>query len=294
MDNKEQAMNVVIVTGLSGAGRTQALRALEDVGYFCVDNLPPALVMQMVDMLRSSDSIRRVAIAIDSRTREFFSEVYAVIARLRALKMNLQILFMDASDEVLLRRFNQTRRAHPMAEDGRAISGISLERQLVEPLKEWATVVDTSTYSVKQLRAVIAAKYAPDRQQAGMVLSVSSFGFKYGIPLDANLVLDVRFLPNPYYIDELRNLSGQDAPVSAYVFSFAHTRSFLDKLTDIVADMLPNFEAEDKRQLSIAIGCTGGRHRSVAIAEELCARLKKLGRTVYLEHRDIERDPHTA
>lgn len=282
-------MDLVIVTGLSGAGRTQALRNLEDIGYFCMDNLPPNMITSFVDMCRSRESgITRAAIAVDGRARDFFDTIYDALTNLQQMGVQVRILFMDANDEVLIRRFNETRRLHPMAPTGRVAEGIERERALMQPLKERAyLVLDTSVFSVKELRQVIREEFLEDREAGEVLVSVVTFGFKRGIPIDADMVFDVRFLPNPFYIEELKHHSGMDEDVAGYIFSFEQTRVFLAKLVDMIAYLLPFYQKEDKNQLVVAIGCTGGMHRSVAIAEALHRELKSKGLRVSLAHRDL-------
>lgn len=285
-------MDLVIVTGLSGAGRTQALRNLEDIGYFCMDNLPPNMITSFVDMCDKKESgIKKAAIAVDGRSRDFFSTIYETLGTLQQMGVQVRILFMDANDEVLIRRFNETRRQHPMAMSGRVVEGIERERLLLQPLKERANLVlDTSVFSVKQLRTVIRDEFAEGDIADRVLVSVVTFGFKRGIPIDADMVFDVRFLPNPFYIQELKHHSGIDEDVANYIFSFEQTGVFLLKLVDMIDYLLPHYQKEDKNQLVVAIGCTGGMHRSVAIAEALFRELSSRGMRVSLAHRDLGKD----
>jgi len=285
-------LDLVIVSGLSGAGRTQALRNLEDIGYFCMDNLPPGMITEFVDMCERRDSgIQKAAIAVDSRSGDFFSTIYDDLNTLQQMGVQVRILFMDANDEVLIRRFNETRRQHPMAPTGRVVEGIERERQLLQPLKERATLVlDTSVFSVKDLRLVIREVFSGEGVDERVLVSVVTFGFKRGIPTDADIVFDVRFLPNPFYIAELKEHTGIEEAVSGYIFSFEQTRVFLHKLVDMIEYLLPYYQKEDKNQLVIAIGCTGGMHRSVAIAEALYKELGTKGMRVSIAHRDLRKD----
>jgi UPF0042 nucleotide-binding protein len=285
-------MDLVIVTGLSGAGRTQALRNLEDIGYFCMDNLPPGMITDFVDMCERKDSgIKKAAIAVDSRSGDFFSTIYDNLNTLEKMGVKVRILFMDANDEVLIRRFNETRRQHPMAPTGRVVEGIERERRLMQPLKERAyLVLDTSVFSVKKLRSVIREVFLEEGMGERVLVSVATFGFKRGIPTDADMVFDVRFLPNPFYIAELKDHSGIDEDVAGYIFSFEQTKVFLQKLVDMIEYLLPYYLKEDKNRLVIAIGCTGGMHRSVAIAEALIRELRSKGICVSIAHRDLVKD----
>ncbi len=253
-------MDLVIVTGLSGAGRTQALRSLEDIGYFCMDNLPPSMITSFIDLSKNKNSgIKRAAIAVDSRSRDFFDTIYDTLQELEQIGVNVRILFMDANDEVLIRRFNETRRNHPMAINGRVVEGIAKERNLMQRLKERANLVlDTSVFSIKELRSVIRSEFIKDAVSEDVMVSVVTFGFKRGIPIDADMVFDVRFLPNPFYIEELREHSGKDQDVSDYIFSFEQTAVFLAQLVEMIEYLLPFYKQQDKKQLVIAIGCTGG------------------------------------
>lgn len=285
-------MDLVIVTGLSGAGRTQALRSLEDIGYFCMDNLPPSMITSFIDLSKNKNSgIERAAIAVDSRSRDFFDTIYDTLDELEKIGVTVRILFMDANDEVLIRRFNETRRNHPMAINGRVVEGIAKERNLMQRLKERANLVlDTSVFSIKELRSVIRTEFIKDAVSEEVLVSVVTFGFKRGIPIDADMVFDVRFLPNPFYIEELREHSGKDQDVSDYIFSFEQTAVFLAQLVEMIEYLLPFYKQQDKKQLVIAIGCTGGMHRSVAIAEVLFKQLNDMGIRVSIAHRDIGKD----
>lgn len=286
-------MRFVIVTGLSGAGKTQATRSLEDLGYFCVDNLPPKLISKFAEACMQSDGkIDKVALVIDIRGGVFFDDLFESLMELKKNNFTYEILFLEASDEVLVKRFKETRRSHPLSPNGRVITGIEAERNKLRELKDRAdNIIDTSKYAIKDLRAKINLLYGTGQvSDKQLNLTVLSFGFKYGIPTDSDLVFDVRFIPNPFYIEELKPFSGNDKPVQDYVLKHDETKQFLAKLEDMLKFLIPNYVKEGKRQLIISIGCTGGRHRSVAIANALYERLKQTEYDVTIEHRDINED----
>jgi len=283
-------MKFVIVTGLSGAGRSQALKRLEDMGYFCVDNMPPRLIPEFARICQAQD-IRRAATVVDTRMGIMFDDIFDAIQKLRDMEgVDLSILYLDSDDEALVRRFKETRRRHPMAREGNITSGITRERAKLRTLKDIANhTVDTSTYSLKKLGETLDQLFCDDAEK-GILITVTTFGYKRGIPLDADMVFDMRFLPNPYYVDALRNHTGQDPDVRDYVLSFPRARIFIDKVTELVAYLAPYYLEQDKKQLIIALGCTGGMHRSVAVAEELYNIFKAQGHRVTLEHRDLGLD----
>lgn len=286
-------MRFVIVTGLSGAGKTQATRNLEDLGYFCVDNLPPTLIPKFAELCIQSDGkIEKIALVIDIRGGKFFDALFESLKYLQDNEFPYEILFLDASDEVLVKRFKETRRTHPLAQEGRVIRGIALERQKLREVKNRADmIVDTSKMEIKDLRAKINEIYGEmEIERSGLSIAVLSFGFKYGIPVDSDLVFDVRFMPNPFYIPDLRRYSGNDKPVKEYVLEHEEATTFIEKLKDILDYLIPHYENEGKRQLIISIGCTGGRHRSVAIANEIYDYLNAKWAKVTIEHRDINED----
>lgn len=286
-------MRFVIVTGLSGAGKTQAIRSLEDLGYFCVDNLPPTLIPKFAEACFGTDGrIDKIALVIDIRGGEFFDDLFDSLNYLKNQKYKYEILYLDASDEVLIKRFKETRRKHPLAPDGRIVHGIGLERNRLKEIRNRAdNIINTSNTSTRELKAAIIKVYAEDGQtEMDLMITVVSFGFKYGIPVDSDLVFDVRFLPNPYYIPELKKFCGNDKEVKDYVLGNEETKIFIDKLLDMLIFLLPNYLKEGKRQLILSIGCTGGRHRSVAIANEVFKKLKAEGRKVNIEHRDVKED----
>jgi UPF0042 nucleotide-binding protein len=289
---------VVVVTGLSGAGKSQALHALEDLGFFCVDNLPTLLAPQAVALCESG-GMTRVALGIDVRVRAFLGEAGNVLQQLEAGdQRDLQVLFLDASDETLLHRFSETRRPHPLAAQSghegalAVLDGVRLERERLAPLRASATrVVDTTNTSVHDLRRTLVAHFGPASGGAPrMVTRIVSFGFKYGTPVDADVVLDVRFLDNPYFVPELRALTGLDEPVARHVLASPETQEFLHRTRELLEYVMPKYEREGKSYLTIAIGCTGGRHRSVTIAEALARDLaKSMGATLSVLHRDVHR-----
>ena len=288
-------MKFVIVTGLSGAGKTQAVRCLEDLGFFCVDNLPPTLIPKFAEACYQTEGrIDKIALVIDIRGGKFFDDLFQSLAYLKEQNYGYEILFLDASDEVLIKRFKESRRKHPLAPEGRVLTGITLERNRLEEVKTKADhIVDTSKLSTRELREQIIKVYSEEGQiENELMITVLSFGFKYGIPVDSDLVFDVRFLPNPFYIPELKGFSGKDEPVAKYVFSFKETEMFVEKLQDMLEFLIPNYLSEGKRQLILSIGCTGGRHRSVAIANAIYEKLLKKGHKVNIDHRDIDEDIH--
>ncbi|MBO8173280.1 MAG: RNase adapter RapZ [Bacillaceae bacterium] len=275
---------------MSGAGKTVAVQSLEDMGFFCIDNLPPVLIPKFAEMIEQSGGrIEKVALVIDLRGREFFDHLSDVIDRLREIEnIRYQILFLDADDRVLVRRYKETRRRHPLAPDGMLLDGIKAERKLLEPLKARADlIVDTSLLKPTQLKEKIAGLFS--NLEGQLRVNFMSFGFKYGIPIDADLVLDVRFLPNPHYIDNLRPLTGKEGEVAEYVFKWPETQEFMKRLIDLLEFTIPQYKKEGKSQLIVGIGCTGGKHRSVAVAEKLATLFKK-EYPIQVSHRDVERD----
>lgn len=290
-------MRFVIVTGMSGAGKSTALKMLEDVGYFCVDNLPVPLVPKPGELLMvPSTEINKIALGLDIRSGQSFQEIEKALTELDKMKLSYEILFLDASNDVLVKRYKETRRAHPLAGPNRVDQGIARERKEMEVLRKRASwLVDTSRMLTRELKKEINSIFVENKDYKNLYITVLSFGFKYGIPGDADLVFDVRFLPNPYYIEELRPMSGNDREVREYVMSNDKAEEFLDKLVDMIRFLIPNYIAEGKTQLVIAVGCTGGKHRSVTLANELYEALQKdegdYG--IKIEHRDIEKDAIT-
>lgn len=286
-------MRFVVVTGMSGAGKASAMKILEDEGYYCVDNLPVRLIGKFMELVAMPASdITKIALGLDVRSDKPFAYVEEVLQELKDKGYQYEILFMDASDEVLIRRYKESRRAHPLAPEGRVEDGIQKEREILKGIKQKADyVIDTSRLLVRELRQELIKIFQENKNYNSLMISVTSFGFKYGIPTDADLVFDVRFLPNPYYVDELKHLTGNDKPVQDFVMSYPQTKEFLDKLVDMISFLIPYYVKEGKNQLVIAIGCTGGRHRSVTLANALYNRL--LGKGDYgiqLYHRDINND----
>ncbi len=286
----DNQINLLIITGMSGAGKTVAVQSLEDLGFFCVDNLPPLLIPKFAELIEQSGGrIKKVALVIDLRGREFFDTLSDALSRLEEMDhIRYQILFLDASDQILVQRYKETRRRHPLASEGLPLDGILAERRMLEEIKGRANLIlDSSQLKPVQLKERISNYFST--MQSQMTVNITSFGFKYGIPIDADLVFDVRFLPNPHYIDDLRPKTGLDQDVSGYVFQWDESVQFVDKLSDFVGYTLPHYQREGKSQLVIGIGCTGGKHRSVAIAEYLGKRFKDDYLT-RVSHRDIERD----
>lgn len=281
---------VVIITGMSGAGKTVAIQSFEDLGFFCVDNLPPTLLPKFLELMGDSgNKMNKVALVMDLRGREFFDHLFKALDDLAETSwVTPQILFLDSDNATLVRRYKETRRSHPLAKAGLPLEGIKLERELLEELKGRAQLIyDTSNLKPKDLREKIIKAFSVDKSNM-FTVNVMSFGFKHGIPIDADLVFDVRFLPNPHYIDHMRPKTGLDEEVYNYVLKWNETNKFLEKVTELLSFMLPHYKREGKAQLVIAIGCTGGQHRSVALAEYIGKFFAKDYET-YITHRDIER-----
>lgn len=284
-------MKITIVTGLSGAGKSQAVKALEDLGYYCVDNIPPVLVPKFAELcLNSTEGIDKLGLVMDIRGGRFFDDIFESLDGLDRLAMPYDILFLEASDKALIKRFKETRRTHPMAREGRLEAGIARERKKLEPLKNRAdTIVDTSDLTANQLKNEITRSYTDGFAPPSITITVLSFGFKEGIPMDADLVFDVRFLPNPFYIEALRSMTGNDEPVQSYVMAFDETKKFMEKLLDMLLFLIPNYVREGKNQLTVGIGCTGGKHRSVTLTNKLGEVLKSSGFRVVIVHRDVDK-----
>ena len=295
MPNTEQSMpSVAIITGMSGAGRTEAMHVFEDLGYFCVDNLPAVLIGDLVKLRLlpgQSGDTPHIAVVCDARNRSYFGSLMAEIDNLRSNGVDFRIVFLDAADDILIARYKSSRRRHPMCEDGSSISaGIRRERELLFDVRSMADyVIDTTNLLPQQLRAKLRALFAPGDRREGLSVSVYSFGFKYGAATDADIVMDVRFLPNPYYEEKLSHLTGLDTAVRDFVLYRNETSDFLARWHALLDCVMPAFVNEGKQQLAIAIGCTGGQHRSVVLAEETADYLKACGYRVSIAHRDLSR-----
>lgn len=285
-------MRIAIVTGMSGAGKTSALRMLEDVGYYCVDNMPISLIINFAHTYESgNDAISKVAFGIDIRSGKALREIEEIINELRNGGHTVEILFLDASTPVLVKRYKETRRNHPLNKEGRIDKVIEDERGCLEFLKKKADyIIDTSTLLTRELKIAIEDIFVGNKRYKNMYITIVSFGFKYGIPSDVDMVFDVRFLPNPYYIPELKPKTGNDQDVQDFVMRSHAATDFLDKLTDMCKFLIPQYVKEGKYQLVIGIGCTGGKHRSVTITNALFDRLKDMDYGIKVEHRDIEKD----
>lgn len=283
-------IQIVIITGMSGAGKTVAIQSFEDLGFFCVDNLPPTLLSKFLELMKDTgNKMNKVALVMDLRGREFFDSLFKALDDLEQTSWSTpKIIFLDADNATLVRRYKETRRTHPLAKSGLPLEGIQLERELLEELKGRAQIIiDTSKLKPKELRERIIALFS-ENMKAGFNVNVVSFGFKHGIPLDADLIFDVRFLPNPHYIEHLRPKTGLDEEVSNYVLKWNETNKFLEKLIDLLTFILPHYKREGKAQLVIALGCTGGQHRSVALAEYIGKHFQN-DYEVRVTHRDVNR-----
>ncbi len=287
----DQSIRLVIVTGMSGAGKTQALKYLEDLGFFCVDNLPPSLMPKLAELFgRTDGKVSRLALGIDIRGGRFFNEIIGALRQTADIGVAYQILFMDASDEVLVRRYKETRRRHPLAVQGRLLEGIQRERKLLQELRGLATfIIDTTNLTPADLRKELHKRFGQDPESPDFHVNVVSFGFKHGAVLDADLLFDVRFLPNPHYVPDLQPLTGEDPAVEDYVMKWNTTQQFYRRLTSLIGFLLPHYVAEGKSLLTIAIGCTGGQHRSVCLARRLADWIRERGYSVSVEHRDMPR-----
>ena len=284
-------MRVVIVTGLSGSGKSTAIHVLEDLGFYCIDNLPVTLLPRFLELCESSDKpISRVALGIDLRERVSLRQYPEVLAELRSRGQRVEILYLEAADEVLLRRFSETRRPHPAADGGSIAQGIRTERERLTGLRELADqIIDTSASTVHDLREQLRHLLASAPAHTTLLVAVESFGYKYGVPTDADVMFDVRFLPNPFFLEEFRAKSGVEPEVAAFVLQRPEAERFLDQVSALLESTLPLYVREGKSYLTLAVGCTGGRHRSVAVAEELGRRLRAWGYTVHVRHRDLQR-----
>jgi len=290
MGKNDNETKLVIITGMSGAGKTVAMQSFEDLGYYCVDNLPPALLPKFLELMRdSTNTICKVALVMDLRGREFFDSLFQALDLLDKEEwLNQHVLFLDAKDSSLVSRYKETRRSHPLEQGGLLLKGIHKERELLDPLRGRAQqTIDTTELKPRELREIILKKYTEEKQEIFSVHFVS-FGFKYGLPIDADLVFDVRFLPNPHYVSSLKPLTGLNPDVAAYVMKWQDTQKFIEKLQDLLEFMIPQYKKEGKSQLFIAIGCTGGQHRSVTLTEHFTRAFSDLCVT-HASHRDIEK-----
>ena len=276
---------------MSGAGKSTVLKFLEDVNYFCVDNLPPGLIPKFIELCEASSDIENVALGIDIRGGKLFKDLFSYVSEMKSETNKFEILFMDCSDEVLLKRYKESRRSHPLARGDLATVGIKREREMLKDIKKRSDyIIDTSHMLTRQLRSQLSDMFLENKKFDSLMITVLSFGFKYGIPTDADLVFDVRFLPNPFYIAELKSHTGNDVAVRDYVMQFEEANTFLNMLNEMLEFLIPNYIKEGKNQLVISIGCTGGKHRSVTLANEVYNNLKRLGHSVVIAHRDIDKD----
>ena len=286
------SITFVVLTGMSGAGKSFAIKCLEDMGFFCVDNLPTTLIPTFADLIaRSQQTPSRVALGVDVRAGEYLRHLIEAIEALRARGHRVEMLFLEASDEALVRRYHETRRRHPLAGEGQVLDGIRAERRALADLREIADrIIDTSALNVHQFKEQLVTLYGAPGTRTGLATALISFGFKHGIPIDADLVFDIRFLPNPHFVPELRALDGRDARVSEFIFKHEESRELLRRLQHLLDFLLPAYQREGKAYLTIAVGCTGGRHRSVCLVEELRRTLEERGFPPSVVHRDIDRE----
>ncbi len=285
-------LDFIVVTGMSGAGKSAASRCLEDLGFFCIDNLPAALIPKVAELCAQSEKrIERVGLVVDAREGRFLDALFDILVDLRREGHEVRMVFLDASDDVLVRRFSESRRPHPLAPDGSAPEGIRAERHRLAALKAKADlVIDTSTFTVHEFRKLLATSFLDLPASSKTVLALVSFGYRYGLPVDADLVFDARCLPNPHFVESLRPLTGLAQGVRDYVLGSVESRAFLDQIQSFLAFAMPLYVHEGKAYLTIAIGCTGGRHRSVVLADELVRRMRETGHDVSVRHRDMERE----
>jgi UPF0042 nucleotide-binding protein len=292
MTTETRIPDIVIITGMSGAGRSTAAKSLEDLDWFVVDNLPPGLLATMADLGgRVKDAVPRIAVVVDVRSRAFTEDLHSAIAELETRGVHPRVVFLEAGDADLVRRFESVRRPHPLQGDGRLVDGIARERELVREVRAEADlVIDTSGLNVHELRAKIVGFFGTDTGEPSLRATVVSFGYKYGLPVDADLVVDCRFLPNPHWVPELRPMTGRDAAVRDYVMGQRGAKEFLDAYTEVLRLLAEGYEREGKHYVTLAVGCTGGKHRSVAMAEQIGARLRDDGLDVQVAHRDLGRE----
>lgn len=284
-------LRVVIITGLSGSGKSTALRALEDIGFFCVDNLPVVLLPKFLDITaQSSPEIKRVALVMDLRERGFLEKYERIFAHIKGKGYKIEILFLDSTDDSLLHRFSETRRMHPLSEKGSVMDGIRQEREKLSSLKQMADhVIDTTSANVHQLKDIVQRYFLPSSGHKKVIVNVFSFGYRYGLPADADLVFDVRFLPNPYFVEELKEFNGQNNAVREFVLNNEKSKTFLEKILDLMTFLIPLYDKEGKVRLNVALGCTGGKHRSVVMANELGSHFSVMKYIVNVNHRDINK-----
>ncbi len=285
-------MKILIVTGVSGAGKSLVARTLEDLGYFCVDNLPPSLIPKFAEIaLQAGKKMNRTALVVDVRGGEFLKDLFPALNDIKSMGLGYEILFLEASDKVLIKRFKESRRSHPLSPKGSIVGGIEEERLKLDEIKKKADhIIDTSNLSAIQLKEEIKKIFIKGQKFMGMVINIISFGFKYGIPLESDLLFDVRYMPNPFYIEEMSCLSGKDKPVIDFVLKNEETVQFMKMLEEMLSFLIPRYIKEGKVQLVISIGCTGGRHRSVAIADAVKEFLTSKKYTSVVEHRDLDKD----
>ena len=281
-------MKAIIITGLSGAGKTQAIDCLEDMGYYCIDNMPPALIKSFIDLTAGGKGIDKAAFIIDVRGGSLFDDLKESLDELKKDDIDYKILYLEASDRVLIRRYNETRRLHPLSEGGSVSSGLKKEREMLQEVRNQADfIIDTSNMKAAQLWSEIKHLITSGENQKSFMINITSFGYKKGTPMAGDMVFDMRFIPNPYYVKSLRPLTGNNAKVSRYVLKHQVTQDFIEKALDMIEMLIPFYMKEGKYSLNICIGCTGGHHRSVAVANELNRRLREMGKRTTLEHRDV-------
>ena len=285
-------MEIVIISGLSGSGKSQAANALEDLGYYCIDNMPPKLINNFMDIAAEENTeLEKAAFVIDARGGALLDAVKNALADLNDKEIPHKIVFLEASDQVLIRRYSETRRNHPLASSGSTTEGIKKERERLKDLRDEADItLDTSNMKPADLYREIKEMFSVGKSEENFIVNILSFGYKHGLPLGADIVIDVRFIPNPYYIPELKKLNGRDKPVSDYVLKQEASREFVSKMKDMIIDLIPFYVNEGKYHLNMAFGCTGGQHRSVAIAEEMARIFREAGKNVILNHRDVNRN----
>jgi len=285
-------MKIIVITGMSGAGKSLVAKTVEDLGYFCIDNLPPSLIPKFIELyFQGGEKFKNVAFVIDIRGGELLKDLFPGLMAIKENGLDYEVLFLEASDNVLIKRYKESRRSHPLASEGRLVEGIRQEREILSDIKKKADhIIDTSNLTPGQLKEEIRKIFVQGKEFKGLIINIISFGFKYGIPIESDLVFDVRFIPNPYYIESLKRLDGKNPNVRDYVLNSGITVEFLKKLQDLLEFLIPYYIQEGKTQLVISIGCTGGRHRSVAIADDLFKLLSERQYTVVVDHRDIDKD----